>query len=100
MVDTARSSSNSPQVYRRPSSKLTCGNRRGRFCANCPPHLRDVATTLTLATGLRAANVTGLSWEQYRRFPPAGTTWAYLGELARAGRDAPLCATGARGLGY
>lgn len=28
-----------------------------------PPHLRDMAT-FTLATGLRAANVTGLTWEQ------------------------------------
>jgi integrase len=28
-----------------------------------PPHLRNMAT-FTLATGLRAANVTGLSWEQ------------------------------------
>jgi integrase len=28
-----------------------------------PPHLRDMAN-FTLATGLRAANVTGLTWEQ------------------------------------
>jgi integrase len=28
-----------------------------------PEHLRDMAT-FTLATGLRAANVTGLTWEQ------------------------------------
>ena len=28
-----------------------------------PPHLRDMAT-FTLATGLRAANVTGLTWDQ------------------------------------
>jgi integrase len=28
-----------------------------------PPHLRDMANFM-LATGLRAANVTGLTWEQ------------------------------------
>ena len=31
--------------------------------AELPPHLADMAT-FTLATGLRAANVTGLTWEQ------------------------------------
>lgn len=34
-----------------------------RLLSELPPHLADMAT-FTLATGLRAANVTGLTWEQ------------------------------------
>jgi hypothetical protein len=113
-----------------------------------PPHLRDMAT-FTLATGLRAANVTGLSWEGQegdrraaQRHGAAGGAGAerqtsdpgvylrrsahqasqhsslvqgtqacryrglslarsapHLGELARTGRNATLCVTGARGMG-
>jgi integrase len=38
-------------------------NQARTLLRELPPHLRDIAT-FTLATGLRAANVTGLAWEQ------------------------------------